>query len=124
MMSRFPLHDPASAPGRASGLLAGVIERNGDAGDMVRTMAGSPTVLAGYLDLSAAAKRAGLDRRISERIALGGADVDRVREVPRCAHRCCSPFGSELSGDQPRHAGNVSGRPDRCDGRIRAPCAR
>ena len=69
-MNRFPVHDPASASGRAGDLLAGVIERNGDAGDMVRTMAGSPTVLAGYLDLSAAAKRAGLDRRISERIAL------------------------------------------------------
>ena len=37
---------------------------------MVRTMAGSPSVLGGYLELSRAMKRSRLDRAIAERISL------------------------------------------------------
>ena len=37
---------------------------------MVRTMANSPAVLGGYLQLSRAMKRAKLDRRISERTSI------------------------------------------------------
>ena len=37
---------------------------------MVATMAHSPAVLAGYLDLSRAMKRAELDRKVSERVSI------------------------------------------------------
>ena len=37
---------------------------------MVATMAHSPAVLAGYLDLSRAMKRAQLDRKLSERVSI------------------------------------------------------
>ena len=69
-MPRFPAHTPETAVGAAQDLLAGIIARAGSAGPMVRTMAGSPSVLGGYLDLSRAMKRSRLDRAISERISL------------------------------------------------------
>ena len=67
---RFPSHTPDTAVGKAADLLGEIVERRGSAGDMVRTMAGSPSVLAGYLDLSRAMKRSKLDRQLSERISL------------------------------------------------------
>ncbi|MFP5254369.1 MAG: carboxymuconolactone decarboxylase family protein [Acidimicrobiia bacterium] len=69
-MPRFPAHTPDSAVGRAGELLGQIVARNGSAGDMVRTMAGSPSVLGGYLELSRAMKRSRLDRALSERISL------------------------------------------------------
>lgn len=71
---RFPSHTPDTAVGKAADLLGDVVERHGSAGDMVRTMAGSPSVLAGYLDLSRAMKRSKLDRQLSERISLAVQD--------------------------------------------------
>ena len=41
---------------------------------MVRTMAHSPAVLAGYLELSRAMKRSKLDRALTERISLAVQD--------------------------------------------------
>jgi uncharacterized peroxidase-related enzyme len=73
-MNRFVAHTPASANGRAAEALSGIWQRHGSAGAMVRTMAGSPALLVGYLDLSRAMKRAKLDRRISERISLAVQD--------------------------------------------------
>ena len=70
MTTRFPAHSPESAVGKAGDLLGGIIARSGSAGPMVRTMAGSPSVLGGYLELSRAMKRSRLDRAISERISL------------------------------------------------------
>lgn len=70
MSTRFTAHHPGPTVGRAGELLADVIARNGDAGPMVRTMAGSPSVLAGYLELSRAMKRTSLPRDVSERISL------------------------------------------------------
>jgi AhpD family alkylhydroperoxidase len=70
MSNRFPAHEPGSAVGAAADLLAAVLERNGSAGAMVRTMAGSPSVLGGYLELSRAMKRSRLNRAVSERISL------------------------------------------------------
>jgi AhpD family alkylhydroperoxidase len=58
--TRFPEHTPESAAGKAAELLFDIVARNGSAGSMVRTMAGSPSVLAGYLDLSRAMKRISL----------------------------------------------------------------
>lgn len=70
MTTRFPAHTPESAVGKAGDLLSSIIARNGSAGPMVRTMAGSPSVLGGYLELSRAMKRSRLDRAVSERISL------------------------------------------------------
>jgi AhpD family alkylhydroperoxidase len=70
MTTRFPSHTPMTAVGRAGDLLGGIVARNGSAGPMVRTMAGSPSVLSGYLELSRAMKRSRLERAISERISL------------------------------------------------------
>ena len=67
---RFPIHTPETATGKAAELLGDIVTRNGSAGAMVRTMAGSPSVLGGYLELSRAMKRSRLDRAISERISL------------------------------------------------------
>ena len=70
MPNRFIAHSPQTAVGAAQDLLAGIVERAGTAGPMVRTMAGSPSLLGGYLELSKAMKRSRLDRAISERISL------------------------------------------------------
>lgn len=62
--------DPADAPDKSRELLAGIIERHGAVGDMVVTMAHSPALLQGYLDLSRAMKRAKLPRQMSEKLAI------------------------------------------------------
>ena len=67
---RFPAHTPDTATGKAADLLGDIVGRTGSAGVMVRTMAGSPSMLGGYLELSKAMKRSRLDRAISERISL------------------------------------------------------
>ena len=69
-MPRFAAHTPETASGKAAELLGDLVGRNGAVGDMVRTMAGSPAVLAGYLDLSRAVKRTRLPRELTERISL------------------------------------------------------
>jgi uncharacterized peroxidase-related enzyme len=69
-MTRFQNHTPDTATGKASELLGDIVARNGSAGTMVRAMAGSPSVLGGYLELSRAMKRSRLDRALSERISL------------------------------------------------------
>jgi AhpD family alkylhydroperoxidase len=51
-------------------MLGDLVDRHGTVGDMVRTMAHSPAVLGGYLELSKAMKRAKLARPITERISL------------------------------------------------------
>ena len=69
-MSRFAAHTPETATGKAAELLGDIVNRNGSAGPMVRTMAGSPSLLGGYLDLSRAMKRSRLARALSERVSL------------------------------------------------------
>lgn len=69
-MSRFPTYIPTTAPKRSAERLEELWQRHGGAGPMVQTMAGSPSTLVGYLELSGAMKRSKLDRRISERISL------------------------------------------------------
>jgi AhpD family alkylhydroperoxidase len=51
-------------------LLVDIGERHGEAGRMVRTMAHSPAVLQGYLELSRAMKRSSVPRPLSEKISL------------------------------------------------------
>lgn len=71
---RFPIHDSSTAVGAAAERLAELEVRHGQVGTMVATMAGSPSVLAGYLDLSRAVKRTKLTRAVSERISLAVQD--------------------------------------------------
>ena len=74
-MARLELQTPESTTGRAHELLSDLWERHGgDVGPMVRAMAGSPSVLSGYLDLSRAMKRSKLPRPITERISLAVQD--------------------------------------------------
>ena len=70
MIERFPRHTPDTAVGKAAELLGDLQARTGSAGPMVRTMAGSPSVLAGFLELNRAMKRSRLSRALSERISL------------------------------------------------------
>lgn len=69
-MSRLRTLAPEQAPSAARPLLADIIDRHGDAGPMVRTMAHSPALLQGYLQLSRAMKRVGLSRPLSEKVSL------------------------------------------------------
>lgn len=62
--------DPADAPPRAREVLNDIVTRTGSAGAMIRTMAHSPALLQGYLDLSRAMKRAKLPRATSEKVSL------------------------------------------------------
>lgn len=69
-MSRLPVLTPQTAVGAARDMLNELVARHGQVGDMVSTMANSPAVLGGYLQLTRSMKRAKLDRRISERISI------------------------------------------------------
>ena len=69
-MARLHPLAPEQASGTARSLLAGIIDRHGDAGQMVRTMAHSPALLQGYLELSRAMKRSSIPRPLSEKISL------------------------------------------------------
>jgi AhpD family alkylhydroperoxidase len=62
--------DPADAPDKSRELLTDLIDRHGSVGEMVSTMAHSPALLAGYLGLSGAMKRAKLPRTVGEKISL------------------------------------------------------
>ncbi|GAA3204079.1 carboxymuconolactone decarboxylase family protein [Nonomuraea roseoviolacea] len=69
-MRRLTPLAPAEAPGKSRELLDDIIERRGGAGEMISTMAHSPAVLQGYLDLSRAMRRSKLPRALSEKISL------------------------------------------------------
>lgn len=69
-MPRLTRLTPDTAVGASRDLLADLVSRHGQIGDMVSTMAHSPAVLGGYLQLSRAMGRAKLDRGISERISI------------------------------------------------------
>ena len=69
--TRFPAHTPQTTTGRSAELLDGLWTRHGDqVSEMVRTMAGSPALLAGYLEFSRAMKRSRLPRRTAETISI------------------------------------------------------
>jgi AhpD family alkylhydroperoxidase len=69
-MPRLTALTPEQARPTARTLLAGIVERHGDAGPMVRRMAHSPALLQGYLELSRAMKRCSVPRPLSEKISL------------------------------------------------------
>ena len=69
-MSRLSPLTTDTAVGASRALLGDLVARHGQVGAMVSTMAHSPAVLGGYLQLSRAMKRAKLDRKTSERISI------------------------------------------------------
>jgi AhpD family alkylhydroperoxidase len=69
-MTRIDPLDPDHAPPTSRTLLTEIIDRHGDAGPMVRTMAHSPALLQGYLQLSRAMRRVGLPRPLSEKVSI------------------------------------------------------
>ena len=74
-MSRIAPLDPAAA-GRARALLDGVQAVLGMTPNMMRTMAQSPAVLDGYLSLSRALARGGLEPKLHEQIAITVAQAN------------------------------------------------
>lgn len=80
-MRRLQALTPESARGKSKDILADLVTRHGQVGQMVRTMAHSPAVLSGYLNLSRALKRAKLKRPLSERISLA---VQEQLDCPSC----------------------------------------
>lgn len=70
IMPRFSRLTPETAVGASRDLLGDLVERHGQVGDMVSTMAHSPAVLGGYLQLSKAMRRAKLDRKVSELVSI------------------------------------------------------
>ncbi|MEV4567720.1 carboxymuconolactone decarboxylase family protein [Nonomuraea sp. NPDC049419] len=69
-MRRFVPLEPATAPGKSKDLLQDILDRRGSVGEMVATMAHSPALLEGYLNLSRAMKRVKLPRALSEKVSL------------------------------------------------------
>lgn len=69
-LPRLPRLTPATAVGASRDLLSELVDRHGQVGAMVSTMAHSPAVLGGYLQLSKAMRRAKLDRKTSELISI------------------------------------------------------
>lgn len=67
---RFSRLTPATAVGASKELLSELISRHGQAGDRISTMAHSPAVFSGYLQLDRAIKRSKLNRGISERFSI------------------------------------------------------
>ncbi len=59
-----------AATGKAKQLLDELAGRGTQPGPMLRAMANAPALLRGYVDLNRAMKRAHIDRRVTERIAL------------------------------------------------------
>ncbi|NGY61268.1 alkylhydroperoxidase [Lentzea sp. NEAU-D13] len=73
-MRRMNALGPAEAPDKSRDLLTEIIGRHGSVGEMVSTMAHSPALLQGYLDLSRALKRAKLPRALNEKISLAAQE--------------------------------------------------
>lgn len=69
-MPRLRPLDPENAPASSRPLLADIIAGHGATGPMVATMAHSPALLQGYLELSRAMKRVKLPRTLSEKVSL------------------------------------------------------
>lgn len=70
MTPRLTALTPDTATGASRELLGELVARHGQVGTMVSTMAHSPAVLGGYLNLSKAMRRAKLHRRTSELLSI------------------------------------------------------
>ena len=99
-MTRCPSLSPDTAQGAARSLLGDLVARHGEIGAMVATMAHSPAVLGGYLDLNRAMKRSKLPRHITERISLAvqqrqGCDLCLAAHIS--AARAAGVIDSEIA---------------------------
>jgi uncharacterized peroxidase-related enzyme len=75
-MPRLAAIDPARADSRTKPLLDAVHRKLGVTPNMMRTMAQSPAVLKGYLDLAGALSAASVDARTQELIAIAVAETN------------------------------------------------
>jgi uncharacterized peroxidase-related enzyme len=98
-MSRISPVDPATAPAKAKPLLDAVQAKLGVTPNMMRTMAQSPAVLEGYLNLSGALAKASLGGALGELIAL---DIAEANHCGYClsAHTYLGANVAKLSDDQ------------------------
>lgn len=69
-MSRVEALTTGTAKGAAQAMLTDLVARHGQVGSMVATMAHSPAVLGGYLQLSKAMGRTKLSRRVCELVSI------------------------------------------------------
>lgn len=76
-MPRLNAVDPARATGKAKDLLDAVKAKLGLTPNMIRTMAGSPAVLEGYLGFGTALGGGSLPLGLREQIALAVAEANR-----------------------------------------------
>jgi uncharacterized peroxidase-related enzyme len=75
-MSRLKAIAPESVTGKAKDLFAGVQAKLGIVPNMMRTMANSPAVLEGYLNLSGALGKGTLPAKAREQLALSIGQVN------------------------------------------------
>ncbi len=76
-MPRLNAVDPARATGKAKDFLDAVKAKLGLTPNMMRTMAGSPAVLEGYLSFGTALGGGSLPPGLREQIALAVAEANR-----------------------------------------------
>ncbi|MGO9959511.1 MAG: carboxymuconolactone decarboxylase family protein [Solirubrobacteraceae bacterium] len=98
-MSRISPVDPATANAKAKPLLDAVQAKLGVTPNMMRTMAQSPAVLEGYLNLSGALSKASLGGALGELIALDVAEANRCGYC-LSAHTYLGTNVAKLSGEQ------------------------
>jgi AhpD family alkylhydroperoxidase len=80
-MSRLARLTPDTAVGASRQMLGDLVERHGQVGDMVATMAHSPSVLGGFLQLSRSMRRAKLPLDVSELVSVA---VQQRQGCSRC----------------------------------------
>ncbi len=75
-MTRLAAIDPGQATGKAKELLDGIQSNFGMTPNLMTTMAQSPAVLEGYLNLSGSLRGGTLGARLQEQIAIAVAEVN------------------------------------------------
>jgi uncharacterized peroxidase-related enzyme len=98
-MSRISPVDPATATAKAKPLLDAVQTKLGVTPNMMRTMAQSPAVLEGYLNLSGALSKGSIGARLGELIALDIAEANRCGYC-LSAHSYLATHVAKLSDEQ------------------------
>jgi len=105
-MPRIAPVDPAAASGKAKDLLAGVEKALGTTPNLMRTLAHSPSALAGYLGFGAALRGGRLGAALGEQIAVAVAGANRC-DYCASAH---TALGAAAGVDQAELAANLAGR--------------
>lgn len=105
-MPRIRPLDPASAPGKAKPLLAGVAAKLGRTPNILATLAHAPAALDGYLALAQALAAGDLEPQLRESIALAVAGENRC-DYCASAHTAMGAAAG-LGSDELAH--NLEGR--------------